>query len=77
MPESDSTAIDIAIEPDATMVDYNPHVTVGVGPRELLDEMVAAPFDEFVFSPSGLSIYQLGNFGTAASKLSGWTITPA
>lgn len=55
---------------------YNPHVTIGVGPQELLDEMVAAPFEGFVFSPSGISIYQLGNLGTAARKLNSWTITP-
>jgi len=31
--------------------------------------MLAEPFEDFVFSPSGASVFQLGNYGTAAAKL--------
>jgi len=31
--------------------------------------MLAEPFEPFVFSPAGASVYQLGPFGTAAKKL--------
>ena len=45
------------------------HVTTGIASQEYLDKMVAEPFKEFTFSPSGVSIYHLGNFGTAQEKL--------
>ena len=45
---------------------------VGVAPPDYLPdylkEMVAEPFDAFTFSPVALSVYQLGNFGTARKK---------
>ena len=48
---------------------FNPHVTTGVGTIADLDEMLAEPFEAFVFGPSGAAIYQLGTFGTAQKKL--------
>lgn len=45
------------------------HVTTGIATPEYLDKMVAEPFKDFTFSPSGVSIYHLGNFGTAQKKL--------
>lgn len=45
------------------------HVTTGLATPEYLDKMVAEPFKDFTFSPSGVSIYHLGNFGTAQKKL--------
>jgi hypothetical protein len=45
------------------------HVTTGIATSEYLDRMVAEPFKDFTFSPSGVSIYHLGNFGTAQKKL--------
>jgi hypothetical protein len=45
------------------------HVTTGIASQEYLDKMVAEPFKDFTFSPSGVSIYHLGNFGTAQKKL--------
>ena len=39
-----------------------PHVTVGVAPPDYLKKMVAEPFDAFTFSPSALSVYQLGTW---------------
>jgi phosphoglycolate phosphatase-like HAD superfamily hydrolase len=48
---------------------FNPHVTTGVAPRKLLDEMLKEPFDSFTFAPSNAAVYQLGQYGTAAKKL--------
>ena len=53
-----------------------PHVTVGVAPPDYLKKMVAEPFDDFTFSPLALSVYQLGNFGTARKKLKAWEFQP-
>jgi hypothetical protein len=55
--------------PDHTGAHYSPHVSIGVGTTEFLDAMVAAPFDTFTFSPVGASVYHLGNYGTAMTKL--------
>jgi hypothetical protein len=52
---------------------FNPHVTVGVGREEFLKQLKAEPFDVFTFKADGVAIYQLGDFGTAAKKLWGWT----
>jgi hypothetical protein len=54
---------------------YNPHVTIGVGTQEFLQKMLDEKFDTFTFSPSGVSIYHLGNMGTAREKLKGWLLT--
>jgi len=51
---------------------YNPHVSTGVAPKEYLDKMLAEPFEPFTFSPVGAAVYQLGPFGTAATKLEEW-----
>jgi hypothetical protein len=48
---------------------YSPHVTIGVGTRDYLDALLAAPFPAFTFSVVGVSAYQFGNFGTAAKLL--------
>ena len=48
---------------------YAPHVTIGIGTIDFLNSMVAAPFEDFTFSPVGASIYHLGNYGTAMTKL--------
>jgi hypothetical protein len=55
---------------------FNPHVSTGVAPKEYLDKMVAEPFENFTFSPSGAAVYQLGPFGTAAKKLKEWDLKP-
>jgi hypothetical protein len=48
---------------------FMPHVTIGAGLKNYLDEMLAAPFEPFTFSPAGASVYQLGDFGTARKNL--------
>jgi len=61
-----------AFVPDSTGKKYVPHVTVGVAPVAFLDKLVAEPFDPFTFSPRAVSVYQLGNFGTARKQLKTW-----
>jgi acid phosphatase (class A) len=58
-----------AFVPEAVGDHFNPHVTIGVAPKTYLDPMLAAPFEQFTFSPAGAAVYQLGQFGTAAKKL--------
>ena len=48
---------------------YLPHVTAGVASEAFVKKMKADPFPAFTFKPSGVAIYQLGNFGTTAKKL--------
>ena len=43
---------------------FNPHVTTGIAPRKLLDDMLKEPFDSFTFAPSNAAVYQLGQYGT-------------
>jgi hypothetical protein len=45
------------------------HVTTGLASVDYLKKMVAEPFEDFTFSPSGASVFHLGNYGTAAAKL--------
>lgn len=55
---------------------FNPHVTIGVGNAAFLDQLVAAPFEVFTFSPTGASVYQLGTFGTARKELKALALSP-
>lgn len=55
--------------PEHSGKNFMPHVTIGVGLKGHLDEMVAAPFDTFTFTAAGASVYQLGDFGTARKNL--------
>jgi hypothetical protein len=48
---------------------FNPHVTTGVAPEAYLKEMLAEPFEAFTFSPTSVSVYQLGTYGTARKEL--------
>ena len=60
--------------PNHTGKNFSPHVTIGLAPEDYLKGMLAEPFDDFTFSPAGVSVYQLGNYGVAAKKLKGWTL---
>lgn len=53
---------------------FNPHVTVGLAKKDYLDAMLKEKFEAFEFSPTGLSVYQLGNFGTARKQLKQWQL---
>lgn len=65
-----------AFVPKNTGEHFSPHVSTGVAPREYLDKMLTEPFEPFTFSPAGASVYQLGQFGTAAKKLKEWDSKP-
>jgi hypothetical protein len=62
--------------PNQTGKSFNPHVTIGLAPEEYLKGMLAEPFADFTFSPAGVSVYHLGNYGVAAKKLKGWSLAP-
>ena len=73
-PATDAGLIDYVstFVPKMTGEHFSPHVSIGVAPREVLDKMLAEPFEPFTFSPAGAAIYQLGPFGTAAKQLQEW-----
>ncbi len=48
---------------------FNPHVTVGIAREEFVKQLRAEPFAPATFSPAGVSIYHLGEYGTAQQKL--------
>jgi len=48
---------------------YNPHVTTGTAPLEWLKAREEEPFQSFEFGINRLTVYHLGNFGTAAKRL--------
>ena len=60
-----------AFVPDHSGAKYNPHVTIGLAQESFLKELLAKPFYTFTFKSKSVSIYQLGDFGTAQKKL--WT----
>ena len=62
--------------PNETGKKFNPHVTIGLAKEDYLKRMLDEKFDAFTFSPAGVSVYHLGNFGTARKKLKGWELTP-
>lgn len=61
-----------AFVPEKTGKNFDPHVTVGIASKDCLKQLLAEPFEVFTFSPTGVSVYQLGNFGTARKKLKAW-----
>lgn len=62
--------------PNASGQNFNPHVTIGIATQDYLKKMLAEKFEAFNFSPAGVSVYHLGNFGTARKKLMGWELKP-
>jgi len=60
--------------PKMTGEHFNPHVSIGVAPKDYLDKMLAQPFEPFTFSPAGAAVFQLGPYGTAAKKLAEWNM---
>ena len=59
--------------PEHSGENYVAHVTVGLATLTDLESFEAEPFDPLTFSAAGVSIYQLGNNGTAAKKLRSWS----
>jgi 2'-5' RNA ligase superfamily len=62
--------------PNETGKKFNPHVTIGIAEEAYLKKMLEEKFEKFTFSPVGVSVYHLGNFGTARTKLKGWEVKP-
>ena len=62
--------------PIASGKKFNPHVTIGLAKEDYLKKMLDEKFEDFTFSPAGVSVYHLGNFGTAHTKLKGWDLKP-
>jgi 2'-5' RNA ligase superfamily len=62
--------------PDEAGNKFNPHVTIGVATQDYLKKMLNEKFEAFTFSPSAMSVYQLGNYGTARKKLQAWEFKP-
>lgn len=55
---------------------FNPHVTIGLATQDFLKKLLDEKFESFTFSPAGASVYHLGNFGTARTKLKSWELKP-
>jgi hypothetical protein len=62
--------------PKSSGKNYIAHVTCGVATVAFVKTLEAEPFTPFTFSPVAVSVYQLGNFGTARQKLKAWAFTP-
>jgi hypothetical protein len=62
--------------PKSTGKNYIAHVTCGVASVAFVKQLEAEPFSAFTFSPVGISVYQLGDFGTARKKLAFWSFAP-
>jgi hypothetical protein len=62
--------------PDGSGKKFIPHVTVGVAPPDFVKKLEGEPFEAFTFSPVGVAVYQLGNFGTARKELKAWELKP-
>jgi hypothetical protein len=60
--------------PDQVGANYTAHLTVGLATVADLKAMRAEPFDEFDVQPIGLAVFQLGNNGTARSRLKEWPL---
>jgi len=63
-----------AFVPEATGAKFNPHVTIGLASQDYLKKMLEEPFQAFTFSPTGVAVYHLGNFGTARTLLRSWDL---
>jgi len=55
---------------------FNPHVTIGLASQDYLKKLLDEKFEAFTFSPAGVAVYHLGNFGTARKKLKYWELKP-
>jgi hypothetical protein len=76
-PEINQPTIDYVASfvPHATGANFNPHVTIGIASQDYLKKMLAEPFESFTFSPVGVGVYHLGNFGTARKQLKSWNLS--
>jgi phosphoglycolate phosphatase-like HAD superfamily hydrolase len=75
-PEINQPTIDYVADfvPNQTGKKFNPHVSIGIASQDFLKRMLDEKFEAFTFSPAGVSVYHLGNMGTARKKLKGWDV---
>jgi 2'-5' RNA ligase superfamily len=75
-PEINQPTIDYVASfvPNGTGRKFNPHVTIGVASQDYLKKMLDEKFEAFTFSPAKVSVYHLGNLGTARKLLKGWEL---
>jgi hypothetical protein len=83
VPPTDGSVIDpqvieyVAVfVPEHSGEHYLPHVTTGLASKACLDKMAAEPFESFTFSPAGVAVYHLGEWGTAAKQLKELNLNP-
>jgi hypothetical protein len=76
-PDINSSTIDYVASfvPKSSGKNYIPHVTVGVASVAFVKKLEAERFAAFTFSPVAVSVYQLGNYGTARRQLKIWNFT--
>ena len=60
--------------PHETGQKFNPHVTIGLATQDYLKKLLDEKFEPFTFSSPGVSVYHLGNFGTARKLLHSWEL---
>jgi phosphoglycolate phosphatase-like HAD superfamily hydrolase len=77
-PEINQPTIDYVagFVPNQTGEKFNPHVSVGIASQDYLKRMLAEKYEAFTFSLVGVSVYQLGNMGTARKELKSWELNP-
>jgi hypothetical protein len=75
-PEINQPTLDYVASfvPNQTGAKYNPHVSIGVSTQDYLKKMLDEEFEAFTFSPVAVSVYHLGNLGTARERFKGWTL---
>jgi hypothetical protein len=75
-PDINQPTIDYvaAYVPNGTGAKFNPHVSIGIASQDYLKKMLDENFEAFTFSPAGVSVYHLGNLGTARKKLRSWEL---
>jgi hypothetical protein len=61
--------------PDHSGKNFVPHVSVGVSAIEFLEKIASEPFTPLKFSPAGIAVYHLGNYGTAQKVLKEWSLS--
>jgi hypothetical protein len=74
LPKIDKSIVDYVTNfvPNASGKNYKPHITVGLAQASIAKDIEAVGFPHRSFRPAAVSIYQLGNFGTAQKKLWTW-----
>jgi hypothetical protein len=74
LPKVDQSTIDDVknYASQASGKNYKPHITIGPAPDFVVKDIEAIRFPRRTFRPAAVAIYQLGNYGTAQTKLWTW-----